>query len=192
MGNWLSVAVRGSWVLFWGMGTLEDRVGAIKKEEFKFSENQKKESNHDGVVEICDLHLDLESDLESEPAGDLENNHENDIDSDTESEECTSARVTHVAVGMAHIVMSLEENTKKGEKLRAVWTAGRGQAGQLGIGVKLDFQDDFTDVDAFKGKKIKDIKCEAFSTWVLVEREDDSNLAETWTVKADIRTKKSS
>ncbi|KAF2178714.1 hypothetical protein K469DRAFT_717929 [Zopfia rhizophila CBS 207.26] len=80
------------------------------------------------------------------------------------------ARVTDVATGSGHILVVAEvEAMAKVE--RAVFAAGQGESGQLGVGGTPKFVDEFTEVRELRGKKVRSLVCAGWSSWVVVESE---------------------
>lgn len=77
------------------------------------------------------------------------------------------AQVTHVAIGSGHVVVATE--TKKGE--RAMFAAGQGECGQLGIGGTPQFVEEFTEVRELRGRKVVEMRASGWSNWVVVECE---------------------
>lgn len=82
------------------------------------------------------------------------------------------ARVVDVSIGWGHILVAAEVDKGNGEVARAVLAAGEGGSGQLGVGSKVPFAEDFVEVEALRGKKIRDITCAGYSSFVVVEEED--------------------
>jgi alpha-tubulin suppressor-like RCC1 family protein len=73
-------------------------------------------------------------------------------------------RVVDVAVGHGHILAAVEA----GES-RAVFAAGEGESGQLGLGEAAKFQSGFTEISGLRGKKVKSMAAAGWSSWVVVE-----------------------
>ncbi|KAF2465844.1 RCC1/BLIP-II [Lindgomyces ingoldianus] len=80
------------------------------------------------------------------------------------------AIVTHVAVGDGHILIAAEAN--RGRE-RAVFAMGEGGWGQLGIGGRPTFVGSLQEVVALRGKKVKGLTCAGWSSWVVVDEEDE-------------------
>ncbi|KAF2712756.1 hypothetical protein K504DRAFT_452902 [Pleomassaria siparia CBS 279.74] len=78
------------------------------------------------------------------------------------------ARVTHVAIGFGHVIVAAEA-IGRGHVERAVFAAGQGESGQLGVGKSPTFIQDFRQVEALRGKKIKELRAAGWSSWVVVE-----------------------
>ncbi|KAF2659400.1 RCC1/BLIP-II, partial [Lophiostoma macrostomum CBS 122681] len=74
------------------------------------------------------------------------------------------ARVVDVAVGHGHILVAVEvgEDT-------AVFAAGEGESGQLGLGEAIKFQSDFTEIPGLRGLKVKNMAAAGWSSWVVME-----------------------
>ncbi|KAF2196267.1 hypothetical protein GQ43DRAFT_266688 [Delitschia confertaspora ATCC 74209] len=80
------------------------------------------------------------------------------------------ARVTNVGVGIGHIVIAAETDENGGnEKKRAVFAAGKGESGQLGLGESVLFVGKLTEVPEFRGRVVREIGCAGWSTWVVVD-----------------------
>jgi len=77
------------------------------------------------------------------------------------------ARVKYVAVGSGHIIVAAEALGKNGV-LRAVFAAGQGESGQLGLGGTPEFIERFVEVEALRGAKLKGLHAAGWSTWVIV------------------------
>ncbi|KAF2277635.1 uncharacterized protein EI97DRAFT_432494 [Westerdykella ornata] len=84
------------------------------------------------------------------------------------------ARATHVAVGSGHVLVAAEADVQEtGKVLRAVFAAGNAEYGQLGIGRKRKFVDNFVEVPDFRGCKVVDLAAAGWASWVLVEAEEE-------------------
>ncbi|KAF2263399.1 hypothetical protein CC78DRAFT_534011 [Lojkania enalia] len=80
------------------------------------------------------------------------------------------ATVTDVAVGHGHVLVAAEANGDRNKVLRAVFAAGQGESGQLGLGSSAEFVENFTEVEMLRDKKVKSLICAGWSSWVVVER----------------------
>ncbi|ORX96023.1 regulator of chromosome condensation 1/beta-lactamase-inhibitor protein II [Clohesyomyces aquaticus] len=91
------------------------------------------------------------------------------------------ARVTHVAVGMGHILIAAETKFEW-----AVFSMGEGKEGQLGLGVPgvggkpPAFMDTLQEVEALRGRKVTSLHCAGWSSWVVVvkkgHKEEEENV----------------
>ena len=77
------------------------------------------------------------------------------------------AQITRVAVGSGHVIVAAE--TKKGE--RAVFAAGQGGCGQLGLSGTPEFLEEFTELKGLRKRKVVEIRASGWSTWVVVKCE---------------------
>ena len=83
------------------------------------------------------------------------------------------ARVAHVGIGNAHIVIAAEADGElAGMEERRVFAAGRGECGQLGIGECVRFVGNWREVQELKGRIVREVRCEGWSSWVVVEKQD--------------------
>lgn len=85
------------------------------------------------------------------------------------------ASVTDVAVGWGHILVAVEVTEYSGtntEVSRAVFAAGCNNRRQLGLNGKtgsLGFVEEFTEVERLKDKKVVQMECSGWSSYIVVE-----------------------
>ncbi|KAH7122400.1 regulator of chromosome condensation 1/beta-lactamase-inhibitor protein II [Dendryphion nanum] len=80
------------------------------------------------------------------------------------------ARVKDVAIGSGHIIVAAEVELD-GVCSRAVFAAGQGESGQLGMGIKLNFTEAFERIEGLDGREVMDLAAAGWSSWVLLKRE---------------------
>lgn len=80
------------------------------------------------------------------------------------------ACVTDVAVGLGHVLVAAEV-VMPNQMLRRVFAAGQGENGQLGLGAERNFVEEFVEVDALRGTRVRSLKAAGWSSWAVAESE---------------------
>lgn len=79
------------------------------------------------------------------------------------------ACVSDVAVGNGHVLVAASVRSGGGKVKRAVFAAGQGRDGQLGLGGAPEFVSEFTEVDFFAKRRVKGLAAAGWSSWVVAE-----------------------